>query len=171
MKSIRNLLTATLLTAGAVLTAAFSLSIASAADETATGQPPGPGGWRHHGHHGWGLGHLYHQLGLTTTQQASIKTILTNAGPQLKSLHQQIRANQQKLWQTQPNASNYTSIVAEVSQANGALDAQLISERANISAQIFNGVLTGPQQTQLIALEAKIQAARAARAASKGSAE
>jgi periplasmic protein CpxP/Spy len=166
MKSIRNMLSATVLAAGAVLTAASSSGLASAAEDTAaaTTPPPGPGGWKHHGHQGWGMGHLYHQLGLTPAQQASIKTILTNASPQMKSLHQQLRANQQKLWQTQPSASNYQSVVAEVAQANGALDVQLITQKATISADIFNTVLNSTQQAQLIALEAKIQAAHAARA-------
>jgi Spy/CpxP family protein refolding chaperone len=160
------MLSATALAAGAVLTAASITGVASAAEDTAatTTPPPGPGGWKHHGRHGWGLGHLYRQLGLTAQQKASIKTILTNAEPQLKSLHEQLRANQQKLWQTLPSASNYQTVVAEVAQANGALDAQLITQKATIGANIFNTVLTSAQQSQLIALEAKIQAAHAARA-------
>ena len=88
MKSIRNLLPAGLLAAGALLTAAAGISIAAAADEAtpATAASPaaaGPHRWHHHGH-----GFLLSKLNLSAEQQASVKTIMANAGPQMKSIHQ-----------------------------------------------------------------------------------
>src|ERR1700760_1652890 len=77
MKSIRNLLTATLLTAGALLTAATGMSAANAADEAANaaaeaaGAPP-PGaapGWHHHR----GPWHLLSKLDLNAAQKQQIK--------------------------------------------------------------------------------------------------
>jgi Spy/CpxP family protein refolding chaperone len=152
MKSIRNLLAGSLLAAGALLTAAASISIASAADEASatTASAPGPHGWHH------GAQHLYAQLNLTADQQAQIKTIMSGAGPQMKSIHQQMKANSLKLRQTQPNDPNYANVVAEVSQADASLHSQMITLHADVRSQVFK-ILTPAQQTQLAALEAQMQ--------------
>jgi len=151
MISIRNLLTGTLLAAGGLLTAATSISLATAADEPATTAPPGgPQGWHHHG-----PGHLYSKLNLTPEQQASIKTIMTNAGPQMKSIHSEMHANSLKLVQTQPNDPGYATVVAQVTEANGSLHSQMITQREAVRAQIFK-ILTPAQQTQLAALQAQM---------------
>ena len=157
MKSIRNVLTATLLAAGAVLTAATGMSIASAADEAAAPQPapPGPHGWHH------GPWHLLGKLDLSAAQKQQIKDIMTTAHPQLQSLHEQMRANSLKLQQTKPTDPNYASIAAAVSQTHGSLSAQMMTQHSEIRAQVFK-VLTPAQQTQLAALEAERQAKRQA---------
>ena len=165
MKSIRNMLTATLLTAGAVLTAAAGMSIASAQTTTgATTTPPaGPSG-----HHGWGHHrgpwHLLSKLGLSDAQKAQVKTIMTAARPEMQSLHEQMHANMQKLQQTQPTDANYSTIAAQVSQTHGSLSAQMMTQQANIRAQIYK-VLTPAQQTQLATLQAQMAAHRQARGA------
>jgi Spy/CpxP family protein refolding chaperone len=149
MKSIRNLLAGSLMAAAALATTATGISVATAADDT-TAPAPGPHGWHHRG------GHLLSQLNLTPDQQASVKAIMANAGPQMKSIHQQMRANSLKLQNTQPNDPNYANVVAEVTQANGALHSQMISQQAEVRAQVFK-VLTPAQQTQLQALQAQRQ--------------
>jgi periplasmic protein CpxP/Spy len=159
MKSIRNLLTATLLAAGALVAAASSVSVASAADDTTTPPPPPPGahggphGWHHHG----GPWHLLSKLNLTADQKAQVKTIMTAARPQMESLHQQMHANMLKLQQTAPTDPNYTTITSQVSQTHGSLQAQMLTQHAEIRAQVFK-VLTPAQQTQLATLEAQMQA-------------
>ena len=163
MKSNRNLLAGTLLAAGALVTAAASISIATAADEPAAAPPaapatPGPHGWHHH----HGAGHLLSKLNLSAEQQASIKTIMANAAPQMKSIHQEMRGNSLKLSQTQPTDANYQSVVSQVTQANGSLHSQMITQREAVRAQIFK-VLTPAQQTQLAALKAQMQAQMQAR--------
>ena len=157
MKSIRNVLTATLLAAGAVLTAATGMSIAGAAEEAAAPQPPPPGphGWHH------GPWHLLGKLDLSAAQKLEIKDIMATAHPQLQSLHEQMRANSLKLQQTKPTDPNYASIAAAVSQTHGSLSAQMMSQHSEIRAQVFK-VLTPAQQTQLAALEAEQQAKRQA---------
>lgn len=157
MKSIRNVLTATLLAAGAVLTAATGMSIAVAAQEAAAPQPPPPGphGWHH------GPWHLLGKLDLSAAQKLEIKDIMTTAHPQMQSLHEQMRANSLKLEQTKPTDPNYASIAAAVSQTHGSLSAQMMSQHSEIRAQVFK-VLTPAQQTQLAALEAERQAKRQA---------
>ena len=163
MKSNRKLLAGTVLAAGALLTAAAGISIATAADEApgATPAAPGPHGWHHHG-----AGQLLSKLNLSAEQQASVKTIMANAGPQIKSIHQEMRANSLKLRQTQPNDPNYAGVVAQVTQANGALHSQMITQREAVRAQIFK-VLTPAQQTQLAALQAQMQARMQARMQSR----
>jgi Spy/CpxP family protein refolding chaperone len=156
MKSIRNVLAATLVSTGALLAAVSSTSIAGAADVATTSPPPGgPGahGWHHHG----GPGHLLSKLGLSDEQKQQIKGIMTAAHPQMQSLHEQMRANSLKLQQTLPTDPNYSSITSQVSQTHGSLVAQGMTQRAEIRAQVFK-VLTPAQQTQLTALEAQMRA-------------
>ena len=166
MKSIRNLLTATLLTTGAVMTAAAGLSIASAQTTTTTTPPAGPSG--HHGwHHHRGPWHLLSKLGLSDAQKTQIKSIMTAAKPEMQSLHEQMRANMQKLEQTQPSDANYSTIASQVSQTHGSLSAQMMTQRANVRAQIFK-VLTPAQQTQLATLKAQMAARWQSREAAAG---
>jgi periplasmic protein CpxP/Spy len=160
MKSIRNLLAGSLMAAAALAVATTSISVATAADDTAPPAAPGPHGWHHH------QGHLLSKLNLTAEQQASVKAIMANAGPQMKSIHQEMRANTLKLQSTQPNDPNYANVVAEVTQANGALHSQMISQQADVRAQVFK-VLTPAQQTQLAALQVQMQARMQARMQSR----
>jgi protein CpxP len=164
MNSIRKLLAGSLLAAGALATAGASISIATAADAAATTTPPagGHGGWHHHRH---GHGHwMFSKLNLTDEQKAQVKTIMTAAGPQMKSIHQQMHANSMKLGQTAPNDPNYAGTVSEVSQANAALHAQMITQREQVRASVFK-ILTPAQQQQLAALKAEMQAKMQARQA------
>jgi periplasmic protein CpxP/Spy len=152
MKSIRNLLSATLLTGGAALTSAAGMSMASAADEAATTQPlPGPHEMHHHG----GPWRLLGKLGLNAAQKQQIKEIMTAAHPQMQSLHEQMQANLLKLRQTQPTDPNYASVASQVSQTEGSLAAQMMTQRADVRAQVFK-VLTPAQQGQLATLEAQM---------------
>ncbi|MEP6548080.1 MAG: Spy/CpxP family protein refolding chaperone [Gammaproteobacteria bacterium] len=155
MKSIRNVLSATLLSAGAALVAVCSMSMATAADVSTTPPPPeapGAHGWHHHR----GPEHLLGKLGLSEAQKQQIKGIMTAARPQMQSLHEQMRANSLKLQQTPPTDPNYSSIASQVSQTQGSLTAQGMTQRAEVRAQVFN-VLTPAQQTQLMALEAQMR--------------
>jgi protein CpxP len=156
MKSIRNLLTATMLTATVVLAAATSSVVANAADDSATAPPPPPPG-AHGWHHHRGPWHLLGKLGLNAAQQQQVKDIMTAAHPQMQSLREQMQANSLKLQQAKPTDPNYSSIASQVSQTHGSLAAQSILQRAEVRAQVFK-VLTPAQQTQLAALEAQMQA-------------
>jgi periplasmic protein CpxP/Spy len=156
MKSIRNMLTATLITAVAALTAETGMSAASAADESTTSQPPpGPNEWHQHG----GPWHLLGKLGLSGPQQQQIKDIMAAARPEMQSLREQLHANAAKLKQVQPTDPNYASIASQVSQTHGALSTQLMAQRAALRAQVFK-VLTPAQQVSLATLEADKQAHR-----------
>jgi Spy/CpxP family protein refolding chaperone len=162
MKSNRNLLAGSLLAAGTLMAAAAGISIATAADTTTAPAtaPAAPGAHAWHHHHG--AGRLLAKLNLTPEQQTAVKTIMANAGPQMKSIHQEMRANSLKLQQTQPTDASYAGVVAQVTQANGSLHSQMITQREAVRAQIFK-VLTPEQQTQLVALQAQMRAQMQAR--------
>jgi Spy/CpxP family protein refolding chaperone len=168
MKPIRNVLRASVLAGCALLTAAGGLSPAIAADDAtttaATTPSPGPHGWHGHHHGPW---RMLSKLGLSDAQKASIKTIMTNAHPQMQSLHEQMHANSLKLRQTAPTDANYSSIAAQVSQTHGSLSAQMVQQQADVRAQIYK-VLTPAQQTQLTSLEAQMEAHHAAHGPGRG---
>ena len=153
MKPIRNWLAGAVLSSGALLATAAALSIATAADEATLPPPAAHDGWHHHDPM-----HLYSKLDLSDAQHAQIKTILQSAGPQMKSLHEQMRTNELKLAQTQPTDPNYQSVVADVSQANASLHAQMTTHMANVRQQIYLNVLNDSQRSQLQALEAQREA-------------
>ena len=165
MKSNRNWLAGSLLGAAAVCAAAAGISIAAAAEEATLAAPAAPGPYAWHHHHG--AGRLLAKLNLSAEQQAAVKTIMANAGPEMKSLYQEMRANSLKLRRTQPNDPNYANVVAQVTQANGALHSQLITQKEAVRAQVFK-VLTPAQQTQLAALQAQMQARSEARIQASG---
>jgi Spy/CpxP family protein refolding chaperone len=149
MKSIRNLLLPTLLTAATALSAA-GMSAASAADEAVA--PTAAHGWHHHG----GPWHLLGKLDLSAAQKQQIKDIMAAAHPQMQSLHEQMQANMQKLQQTPPTDPNYSNIASQVGQTHGSLAAQALTQHAEVRAQVFK-VLTPAQQTQLATLEAQMR--------------
>jgi periplasmic protein CpxP/Spy len=152
MISNRNWLAGSLLAGAALITAGAGVSLAAADDAQSTAPAAqGPHGWHHHG-----PGRLLSKLNLSADQQAQIKTIMTSAGPQMKGIHEQMHANSLRLRQTQPTDSNYSNVVAEVSQANASLHSQMTTHRAEVRASVFK-VLTPAQQTQLAALEAQMQ--------------
>jgi protein CpxP len=157
MKSNRKYLAGGL-AAGLMLT---GISIAIAADTAVPAAPatPGPQGSWHRHHHG---GMLLSKLNLTPEQQASVKTIMANAGPQIKSIFQEMHANSHKLQATQPSDANYAAVVAQVTQANGSLHSQMITQRESVRAQIYK-ILTPEQRTQLATLQAQRQARQAQR--------
>jgi protein CpxP len=164
MKSIRKVLAGGVLAAGALLATAAGLSnaVAQTAAPAAAPATGGPHHWHHHG----GQWHLLSQLGLSAEQTASIKSIMTSAGPQMKTIHQQMQSNSQKLMQVSPTDQSYQATVAEVSQSNATLHGQMVTQKANIRAQVFK-VLTPAQQQQLQALEAQMMQRMAQRQASR----
>jgi Spy/CpxP family protein refolding chaperone len=159
MKPMYKIFAGILMAGGAFLTATLGASTVAAADDTAAAMPPpgtpgaGPHG-RGHGPGGDGPGHLYAKLGLSADQQASIKSIMTAAKPQMKSLHDQMRANHLKLMQTKPDDPNYGNVVAEVAQSNATLASQRTTQASELRTRMY-AVLTPAQKTQLTALEAQ----------------
>lgn len=160
MKFIRKVLVGALVAGGALLTVATNLAVAnavaSAADDAVAGTPsfrPHDRGPHGGDPHEFGPEHMLGKLGLTAEQQASIKSIMAAARPQMKSFHDQMQANHLKLMQTRPDDPNYGSVVAEVAQGNAALASQRTIQGAELRTQMY-AVLTPAQQAQLATLEA-----------------
>ncbi|MDB6084056.1 MAG: hypothetical protein JWN43_1937 [Gammaproteobacteria bacterium] len=158
MKAIRNVLAGTLLAGGALLVAATSSTIAGPAADAAAAAPPsgspGPGPGPGHHDHGQGPERLFSKLGLTSEQQASIKSIWAAAKPQMQSLHEQMRANHLKVMQTKPDDPNYGNVVAAVAQSNATLASERTTQAAQLRTQMY-AVLTPTQKAQLATLEAQ----------------
>jgi Spy/CpxP family protein refolding chaperone len=79
---------------------------------------------------------------------------MTAARPQMKSLHEQMRANHLKLMQTKPDDPNYANVVAEVAQSNATLASERTTQGSQLRTQMY-AVLTPAQKTQLATLEAQ----------------
>jgi Spy/CpxP family protein refolding chaperone len=150
LKSIRHTLAGMVLTGGALLAVATGFSPASAAGDATAAAPGAPD----HRPHGFGPEHMFSKLGLTAEQQASIKSIVTAARPQMQTLHGQMQANHLKLMQTKPDDPNYGNVVAEVAQSNATLASQRTTQAAELRSQMY-AVLTPAQKTQLATLEAQ----------------
>lgn len=161
MKTIRRGLSNILLVRGLPLMVVASMAVANPAEEAATPPPPGqygPGAHRHDwgsgGPGGPGAPHLFSQLGLSPEQQAAVKAIVTAAKPQMKSLHEQRRANHLKLAQTKPDDPNYGNVVAEVAQSEAALAGERTTQAAEMRVQMY-ALLTPAQKAQLATLQAQ----------------
>ncbi len=97
---------------------------------------------------------MFRELGLTSKQRQDMRGIVEAARPAMRTLRDQLRANEQTLRQTTPDDRNYAAVVAKVSQDNGALTAQLISQRAKVFSQCY-ALLAPIQKTRLAELQAE----------------
>src|SRR3569833_4047653 len=137
--------------------AAGVVSAQTAAPATTTTTAPDAGSHRWHGHHGGALLGLTlratKQLNLTTEQQASIKTILSNARNQAKAAR---AANQSEIDIAvlgTPGDPNYASAL----QSAKTLAANRIQTESELQGQIYN-VLTAEQKAQLPTVLASMKA-------------
>ena len=168
MKSNRNTGLLVLAVAGlagaAGVVSAQTTAPAAAATTATTTTAPDSGGHRWHGHRGGLLGitlRATRQLNLTADQQASIKTILSNARAQAKAAH---AANQSALDIAvlgNPGDPNYAAAL----QSAKTRAASRVETESELQGQIYN-VLTAEQKAQLPTvladMKAKVQQHRAA---------
>jgi len=103
------------------------------------------------------LGRMGEQLGLSEAQKQQVRGILESARPEMQSVREQMRANQQRLEATKPDDPAYQSGVAEVSRAAGELASRTVSNGAQVRKQVW-AVLTPEQRTKAEALRAEMQA-------------
>ena len=142
-------------TIAAAILAAGIVSMAPAAEPNPPAPPP-PGAM-HEGHDGhFSPQRLYEKLGLNADQKSRSDAVFAAKGPQLKSLHEQLRANMEKIHQITPDDPNYSATISQLAQTSGSLTTQLISAEGDLRAQLF-AILTPAQKTQLAALEAKLR--------------
>ena len=142
MNAIRNSIAAALMALGAASMLPATAALAA---------PPPPDA----GDHQRGPERMFEKLGLSADQKAKIDAIMAAKGPAMKSLHEQMRTNMEKLHSTKPDDPNYTALVSQIAQANGSLTTQEISAQGDMHAQLY-AVLTPAQRTQLQAIQAKM---------------
>jgi Spy/CpxP family protein refolding chaperone len=167
MKSNRNVGLLVLAMAGI----ASATGIASAADTTnaqtaapaTTATTPAAGHERHRHHGGMLVGMTLHaakQLNLTAEQQATIKTIMSNAHAQAKAARASGRAPLDITVLGNPGDPNYATAL----QGAKTLAATRIQTESELQGQIYN-VLTAQQKAQLPTVLAAMKAKAAERRA------
>jgi periplasmic protein CpxP/Spy len=149
------------------MTAAAGIASAQTTAPSVTTAPAPAQGHKWHGFHGGGgllLGitlRAAHQLNLTAEQQASIKTILSNAHAQAKAARAASGASVDMTVLGNPGDPNYATAL----QSAKSLAANRIQTESELQAQIYN-VLTPAQKAQLptvlASMKAKVEARRAA---------
>ena len=155
------------ITGAALLTCAALAATQAAGDGAAPAEPPAHGAHSPHGGPGMGfmipglmpphmLEHMADQLGLSTEQRQTIKGLFEQARPGFQQLHEQLHVNAELLMNTRPDDANYTSVVANVSQASSGLAGQFVLQASQLRSQVF-GVLTADQQTKLVQLQAQMK--------------
>ena len=160
------------ITAGAAMTAAAQTTSSSSSSSSATTTAPtAHGHWHHRAAGGMLVGALLHaskQLDLTSDQQQTIKTILSNARAQRQANTQTGPVDFTVL--ANPGDPNYATAV----QSAKTLAANRIQQQSDVANQIYN-VLTADQKAKLpqvlADMKAKFQQRRAAweqRATSRG---
>jgi Spy/CpxP family protein refolding chaperone len=161
MKLNRNVGLLVLAVAGAVGAAGVvSAQTTNGSPSTATTAAPTQGqhqGHKWHGHHGGLLLGVTlratKQLNLTAEQQASIKTILSNAHTQAKAARASSQSSLDMTVVGNPGDPNYATAL----QSAKTLAASRIQTESELQGQIYN-VLTAQQKAQLPAVLASMKA-------------
>ena len=163
MKLNRNvgLLVIAIASIGSAAGIAYAQTTAPSTTTTTTAPAAGHKWHRHHG--GFLVGMTLRatkQLSLTADQQASIKTILSNARAQAKAAHASGQAPIDMTVLANPGDPNYATAL----QSAKTLAATRIQNESELQSQIY-GVLTDQQKAQLPAVLATMKAQAAQRRA------
>ena len=103
--------------------------------------------------HGPGMGMMLHELNLTDTQKAQVKSIMQLNHAAMKSLMQQVEQNRQAILANSGSKYNQANI-AQLATQQAALQAQMIVNRETVQNQIYTTVLTPDQQAKAEQLRA-----------------
>lgn len=141
----------------------LSLILAAALGCTTLAFAGGPGGAGFGGHHGPRAegAMAFRGLNLTDAQKAQVKSIMQQSFASMKSQAQAVHQQREAFEALSPNASGYQAAAASVAQAEASFTQARIVARAAVTAQIYNTVLTGAQQTQYTSNKAAFQARKA----------
>ncbi len=117
----------------------------------------GPAFFGHHGsgfdgHHGPGhagmhIQRLLKRLDLTVEQRDQVESIFAQNKPQMREIAETMRGNRDRLATVSPDDAEYSNVVAEVSQSNGALAEQVTLLAASVQSQVW-AVLTDEQKAK-----------------------
>jgi protein CpxP len=133
--------------------------------QTETGPKDGKRGFGKRGHfakRGFGKrggGMMLRGLDLTEEQKTQIKAIRQASRESMKPLHEQMKANRQKLAQLSESGTFDEAQVQAIAAEHGQLSAQMLVAREKVKAQIFN-VLTPEQKAKAAEMKAQFQQKR-----------
>lgn len=144
------------MTLSLILSAALGLSALAFAHDG--GPDFGPGG--PHGRHAEAMMAL-RGLNLTDAQKTQVKQILEQSFAAMKTQEEAVHQQHEAFEALSPGASNYQSAAASLAQAEANLTSARITARAAATAQIYNSVLTGTQQSQYASQKAALLARKA----------
>lgn len=108
------------------------------------------------GMRGNGFGKMFKGLDLTDAQKTQIKEIQKASHDANKSLHDQMRQNQQQLRQLSESGTFDEAAVTTLANQQGQLHAQMIVARQKTMTQMFN-ILTPEQKTKFAELKAQFK--------------
>ena len=150
MNAIRTSIAAALMALGAA-SMLPSGSVLAAAPPAAAAEPAG----QHRGP-GGGPERMFEKLGLSAEQKSKVDAIVAAKASALKSLHEQMRTNMEKLRSIKPDDATYSAVLSQIAKANGSLTTQAISEQGDMQAKLY-AVLTPEQRTQLSEKQARMR--------------
>ncbi len=130
------------------------------------GNGRGPMVFGHHGggfdgHHGPGhpgmhIQRLLKRLDLTVEQRDQVESIFMQNKPQMREIAETMRTNRDRLSLVSPDDADYSNVVAEVSQSNGALAEQTTLLAARVQSEVW-AVLTDEQKTKAAELRQEMR--------------
>ena len=94
------------------------------------------------------------ELDLSAVQRQEIEGLMESMRPNRDRLAGQARENAQLLRVTQPDAPNYSEVVAQVSRSAGELASETVNQAAAMRAQVWK-VLTPEQRVKLDAQQVR----------------
>ena len=99
------------------------------------------------------------ELGLTPEQRTQLRGMMQAARPKMEDLRGQLRAENRKIREADPNAKGFDALVASSSKRIGELTAQLVQQRAQMQRQVWQ-MLTPEQRAKADAMKAEAKKRR-----------
>jgi periplasmic protein CpxP/Spy len=115
-------------------------------------------GAMHHGHYGHGhiMRWLTHELDLTSSQQAQIKSMIDAEKPTIRPLVQQIADGQKQMLAATANGAYDDTKVRAVANNQAQVIAQLLVEKEKLISDVYQKVLTPEQRVKADALRQRM---------------
>ncbi|MFZ1134562.1 MAG: Spy/CpxP family protein refolding chaperone [Candidatus Korobacteraceae bacterium] len=131
-----------------VVVSVMALLLCSASMIAYAQGPGGPGGKGH----GWGgpggMGLALHELNLTDTQKAQVKTIMQANHASMKAVMTQMEQNHAAMLAATANGAYDAAKIQTLANQRAQLDAVMTVNRQSVEHQIYTQVLTADQQAK-----------------------
>jgi periplasmic protein CpxP/Spy len=111
------------------------------------------------GHRGGGKGMMLSGVDLTDAQKAQVKQIMETSRTNMKTVHEQMKANRQQLEASSENGNFNQAQVQSLAAQQGNLHAQMIVEKERVKSQIYQ-ILTPEQKAKAAEMKAQMEQKR-----------